>query len=96
MEIIAAIVATILLVIDWGQTNYIVSHSDKFHEINPILGEHPSKSAVRKYFIAWIIIVNLAAFLLPIPYGLAVCVIVALVEVWAIVHNRKLGLHFEF
>jgi len=41
-----------LLITDWAQTRYIAENPDEYHEINPILGEHPSRSRVDNYFAA--------------------------------------------
>lgn len=38
-----------LHVVDWGQTRYIAKHPDKFYEINPLIGKHPSTSKVDIY-----------------------------------------------
>lgn len=31
---------------DWYQTRRIAAHPSKFHEVNPLLGSHPSKTKV--------------------------------------------------
>lgn len=38
-----------LNLIDWGQTRKIAQNPDKFHEVNPILGRHPSVGKVDAY-----------------------------------------------
>lgn len=42
--------STTLNIIDWGQTLDIADKPDEFREVNPILGEHPSKGRVNTYF----------------------------------------------
>lgn len=39
-----------LHVADWGQTRNIAKHPDQGHEVNKILGKHPSVADVDKYF----------------------------------------------
>ena len=39
-----------LHVADWGQTRNIAKHPEQFHEVNKILGRHPSTAEVDKYF----------------------------------------------
>lgn len=39
----------VLHAIDWGQTLDIAAQPTRYHEINPILGEHPSRSTVNLY-----------------------------------------------
>lgn len=38
--------------IDWRQTRYIAKHPERYTEINPILGEHPSAGEVDRLFVA--------------------------------------------
>lgn len=37
---------------DWAQTRTIAKNPDRYYEINPILGEHPSTGRVNNYFAA--------------------------------------------
>ena len=43
-------VSTTLNIIDWGQTLDIADNHDKYYEINPIIGKHPSRGRVNTYF----------------------------------------------
>lgn len=38
--------------VDWRQTRYIAKHPERYTEINPILGEHPSADEVDRLFVA--------------------------------------------
>ena len=38
--------------IDWMQTRYIAKHPDEYHEINPLMGKHPSVGEVNRYMAA--------------------------------------------
>jgi len=41
-----------LHVADWGQTRRIAKSPDTLHELNPLLGKHPTLGDVNRYFIA--------------------------------------------
>ena len=64
-QVILQTAAHALTVIDWGMTLDIASQPDKYWEINPVLGEHPSRSDVNRYFIASILSKTLITHLLP-------------------------------
>ena len=38
-----------LHIIDWGQTLEIARHPNQYHEVNPIMGKHPSVGNVNLY-----------------------------------------------
>jgi len=37
---------------DWRQSRTIAAHPDRFQEANRVLGNHPSRAAVDRYFLA--------------------------------------------
>lgn len=41
----------VLHFVDWRQTLSIVDQPDKYHEVNPLLGRHPSRNTVNFYMI---------------------------------------------
>lgn len=41
---------TVLHMADWSQTRYIARHPKEYHEVNPVLGRHPSVGKVNTYF----------------------------------------------
>ncbi len=51
--------------IDYKQTVYITKHQDNYYEVNPLLGNYPSRSDVDKYFITASIVHTLISFTLP-------------------------------
>ena len=61
-------VATTLNVIDWGQTLDIAEKPNEYHEINPILGEHPSRAEVNRYMACSMTFRLLIAHMLPSKY----------------------------
>lgn len=62
------VVATGLHVADWMQTRYIAAHPDRFYEINPLIGKHPSDGQVNTYFALSHAGAMLATVLMPNPY----------------------------
>ena len=59
---------TVLDTVDWLQTRYISTHSIKFHEVNPILGKHPSIGKVNMVMGASLIGHWLISYILPKHY----------------------------
>src|SRR5438552_15892261 len=62
------LVALGLLAGDWAQTRTIAKDSQNWHEINKILGAHPSVGRVNNYFAAAIAGHSLLATMLPPEY----------------------------
>ena len=52
VEIGEAAALTVLMAIDHGQTSMIVRNPDRYREMNPIMGEHPSQATVNIFFPA--------------------------------------------
>jgi hypothetical protein len=85
------LIVVLLLIVDTGQTLKIKEHND-LHEINWVLGEHPTDPKILSYFLAWIIGVIGAYFYLPITIDIIFNLIILLVEVKVIINNGRLGL----
>lgn len=84
-----------LFLIDAAQTKDIKSHRD-LHETNPLLGEHPSDSRIKNYFVGAGLVHTGLAVILPQPYrGYLQAGTIAL-EVSVIGNNKRLGLHMRF
>jgi hypothetical protein len=56
------------LLIDMGQTLHIADNPNKYYEMNPLLGKHPSKEQVVGYFMGGIVAHTLIAMALPQDY----------------------------
>ena len=54
--------------IDWRQTRYIAKNPRYWHEVNPILGKHPSVSTVDKYFLITTVLHTAITHYLPKKY----------------------------
>ncbi len=60
-----------LHVMDWGQTRYIAKHPDKYRELNPILGSHPSQNRVDIYMGSGLLLHPvISAYLSPQEYAI--------------------------
>jgi len=45
------LIAVALTMVDYGQTRTIAEKPAYYHELNPLLGKHPSVGAVNKHFL---------------------------------------------
>jgi len=86
----------ILHLIDWGQTLDIAAQPEHYREINPLMGDHPSRSRVNAYMGASALAHLGITHFLPKswrPYwqGLTIGMTGALV-----IHNFNIGLQVRF
>ena len=58
---------TALHILDWAQTREI-ERNQAYHELNPILGRHPSEGRINTYFASTLLGHTLVSVLLPKPY----------------------------
>ena len=97
-----ALAATAATVIDWGQSRWIAQHeaairaSDAFHEVNPILGRHPSMRAVNTYFAASLIGGALLSNYLSSQHRKWFLGSVVALELVVIGRNKLIGVGFNF
>lgn len=56
---------TALLIVDYGQTLYIVENNHGYRESNPILSEYPTRGQVNTYILSCAIIHPIISCLLP-------------------------------
>lgn len=92
MHYILAILLIAICILDWKQTLMIARNPDRFVELNPILGAHPTEDQVALYFTWVILLIVLLAALVPpqlLYYIFGICI---LVESWVVWRNRKIGL----
>ncbi len=93
-----ALAATALTaeVMDWHQTREIAHNPQSFHELNPILGQHPSVRDVNRYFIGSIAATYLLADALPENWRKMFLAGAATVEIGVVAHNYHIGLGSGF
>lgn len=77
-------------IIDWGQTRAI-SESSKFVELNPILGKHPTLSAINNYMAGTLVAHWLITYLLPEEWREEFQITTLVLEGVVILWNYSLG-----
>lgn len=86
----------LLHVIDWGQTRQIAKQPDKYYEMNPILGEHPSVGRVDAYMaLSGLLHVGVTHFL-PKEYRPWFQGITIVIKGGLVAHNFSIGLGVSF
>lgn len=97
---VVTLVLCILLFLDWKQTRKIAMKPEKWTELNPLLGPHPSVENVNLYFAIVVLISIVGPFigLAVIPEGVSQLVAAGLFtaatafEAFVVWRNRKHGL----
>lgn len=85
--------------VDWGQTlNFNANHplGPKEHEMNPILGKHPSRGDINTYFALTGAAHVLGSALLHEPYRMIFQGVSLGIEADAAFKNYKLGIGVKF
>lgn len=82
----------VVLVIDWRQTLTIAKNPDKWFEMNPILGKHPSVQKVHVYFLCVIAASAFVLSIVPRPWSIVIAVIACLVELAVVIRNDRKGI----
>ena len=95
-DVALGITAATAFAIDWKQTQVIAQNPTKWHELNPILGEHPTLRAVNQHFILNGLVIGGVAEYLPSTYRKWYLGSTAVVEAAFATHNYKIGLRFAF
>jgi hypothetical protein len=89
-------VAGTLLLADWSTTqNMSHRYNQGYYERNPLLGAHPSSSAINLYFLVATPLIFLAADQVP-EYRKTILQATSAVELVVVGNNLRLGLHFQF
>lgn len=84
------------IILDWGQTRYIVKHPQSFHELNPTLGSSPSLGNINKFFLGRILLHGTAAYILPDPFRKIWLAGEISIRFNAVRNNRNIGVGFNF
>lgn len=93
--LICTIIVWVLLFGDYRQTLKIKLHPN-LHEINPLLGLHPSDTKIAIYFILCAFISAIAPWYMTILWHqISWFVFWAGMEIWALQNNLKFGLSFK-
>lgn len=89
---VLAILLAVLLAIDWAQTLTIARTPQKWHEINPLLGPHPSVPRVHAWFVLVFCAVGAALLLLEGKVLLVLLITACVCEIVCVVNNFDLGI----
>ena len=85
----------VLSLVDMSQTLYIVKHPE-YYESNPVLGNHPKKHEVYRYFLTTMVGHQFVARILPEEYRKPFQYISIGFEGTLIARNLRLGIGFSF
>lgn len=83
-----SILTAILLWIDRNQTLQIKDHP-KLHEVNILLGKHPSDTKITSYFVLCVLAALAAPAILPTEWTLGILGSVSVLQAFVIYHNYK-------
>lgn len=83
-------------VLDWGTTRNIVERPGEFHEVNPLLGEHPTMGQVNRHFIVGGLAVAGIAHVLPDKWRSRLLTVYAVTELGFAANNMRIGLRVSF
>ncbi len=83
---------TAMHVLDWSQTRRIAKEPDRFCELNPILGRHPTTRQVDRYMAAGTVLNAAVAYALPKPYRRAWQIVSIGMTGYCVTLNFRIGL----
>jgi len=83
-------------IIDWGQTRDIAKHPQEYHEINPVLGRHPSLDTVDILIPAGIVAHGIISMALPPKYRIYWQAVFIGIEGFTVLSNYNIGLRIDF
>jgi hypothetical protein len=86
----------VLHAIDIGQTRDIAKNPDRFYEINPILGKHPSVEEVNRYAVASSLVHFGISYFLPKEYRKWWQYVSIGISTGIVSHNYDIGLKVDF
>jgi hypothetical protein len=93
-----ALLATtaLMLAADWGQTRNIAAHPERFKEVNPILGPHPSTRRVDAYFAGAMLGTVGLAYVLPPQTRRLVLGGLATLELTVVIRNNSVQIRTTY
>ena len=85
-----------LHIVDWGQTLEIARHPDKFNEMNPLMGKHPSVGRVNTYMGLSAMGHLIISYVLPDKYRIYWQWITIGMSGACVINNFNIGLKVRF
>lgn len=86
----------VLHVVDWGQTLDIAARPDEYRELNPLIGTHPSRGDVNRYFAITALVHLGITRALPRRYRSAWQYVTIGVQAGNTWRNARIGLRLNF
>ena len=83
-------------VLDWGQTLSIADNPDEYHELNPLIGRHPSRGKVNTYMLASALIHPLITYAIPTEYRWYWLGGTLTLSSACVINNKAIGLKLGF
>lgn len=88
--------ANVMVVADYLQTRRVIDDPERYSELNPILGSHPTEARLNVYYLLSLGALNLARWVLPERQVRLLYQSVTAVEMMAVGRNYMLGVEFGF
>lgn len=85
-----------LNLIDWKQTLIIANNPDHYKEINPIIGEHPSRGKVNTYMAVGAVSHLAMSYVLPKEYRVIFQYFTIGTSAYCVGNNISIGLQLGF
>lgn len=82
--------------IDYGQTLEIARHPDKYKELNPILGKHPSVNNVNIYMITTALLHPIISYILPKEYRVIWQYVTISTSTICVINNYSIGIKINY
>lgn len=95
-QVTKAVALATLTAADWAQTRNIARHPSRWHETNPLLGEHPSTGQVDRHFAVSAIVGAMALHALPTRYRDWALNAGLVIEATCVGNNLRLGIGAKF
>ena len=88
--------SNMMSIVDWSQTRYIAENPDKYWEVNPLLGKHPSRARVDNYFMSWWIVNQFVARVMPEDFARVYLAGNLMLELTLVDYNVGVGVKCDF
>ena len=83
-------------VVDWGQTRTIAKNPQRWRELNPVLGRHPSVDRVNVYFLLAPVIGYVIADSLSSEHRTWALRAITAIQIVVVSNNIRAGIHVSF
>lgn len=84
------------LAVDYGQTKYISAPNSGFHEMNPMLPEHPTMKQVNRHFVLVPLVTYLVLDNISSEHRTTALRVLTIMQVGVVAHNVSIGIGVRF